>query len=412
MADIKKVLKEASMSLRPSDEERKEFNKMIDEFLKKLNSKLKEGKAILGGSGAKDTWIKGVHDADIFVKFPYSKFCGKDTKMSDSVEKALKSSFKGYMRVHGSRDYFQLKIDDFLFEIVPILDIKSVDEAFNITDISPKHAEWVVKRSKNQDDIRLAKAFARTAGVYGAESYINGFSGYVIEILTIYYGSFEKLVKNAIKWKERTTIDIMKHHKNVMFEVNKSKLVSPLVLIDPVQAGRNTAAALSEENYKKFISACKNFLKNPKVTAFDMKEKTIEEIIKGKNTIVIEVDNHIGSEDVIGCKIVKVITFLLKELSEFNIKDSGFVWGKGGKAKIYIIHDGKKLGTYRECVGPEVERKEHVKAFKKKHESTLVKKGRIYGKDKRDILDINKVIPGLLKRKYVKEKVVKVKLIK
>ena len=47
---------------------RKELKKKIINFLNKLNKSLKDAKAILGGSGAKDTWLKGVKDAEKITK--------------------------------------------------------------------------------------------------------------------------------------------------------------------------------------------------------------------------------------------------------------------------------------------------------------------------------------------------------
>ncbi len=44
-------------------------------------------------------------------------------------------------------------------------------------------------------------------------------------------------------------------------ELNKSKIQSPLIVIDPVQAGRNAAAALSFEKYDLLRKKAKEFLK-------------------------------------------------------------------------------------------------------------------------------------------------------
>ena len=168
------MLNETLKHVKPSKQEEKEVNEKTREIILELN-KLKLN-AVLGGSVAKGTWLRGNHDFDIFIKFKK----GKD--ISKKVEKKLKKKFK-VIKVHGSRDYFRIKRDNFTFEIVPILDIRKASEAENITDVSPLHTKWVQKHKKYIDEIRLAKAFARAQKVYGAESYIRGFSGYVLEIL-------------------------------------------------------------------------------------------------------------------------------------------------------------------------------------------------------------------------------------
>ncbi|MEK6951418.1 MAG: nucleotidyltransferase domain-containing protein, partial [Nanoarchaeota archaeon] len=230
--------------IKPPVEDEKKIFSLTNELISKI--KIKDTKVIIGGSLAKDTWLKDTHDIDIFVKFNYNKFKDKSHKLSMFLEKALKKLKP--IKLHGSRDYFQIEKQNYNFEIVPILDIKNILQARNITDISPLHVSWVKKHNK-ADQIRLTKAFAKAQNIYGAESYIQGFSGYVLEILTVYYGSFLSLVKNVSKWKERTIIDPEKQLKNHLIELNKSKIQSPLILVDPVDKTRNASAVVSKEKY-------------------------------------------------------------------------------------------------------------------------------------------------------------------
>ena len=72
-----------------------------------------------------------------------------------------------------------------------MLNIKKGSDALNVTDFSPLHVDWVNKNVKRlRDDIRLAKRFCKVNKLYGAESYIRGFSGYALELLISYYGGF------------------------------------------------------------------------------------------------------------------------------------------------------------------------------------------------------------------------------
>ena len=64
-------MQEVLDKIKPSKEEQVQFKKVVTQFIKQLNSKLNNAKAILGGSGAKDTWLSGSHDIDIFVQFDY-----------------------------------------------------------------------------------------------------------------------------------------------------------------------------------------------------------------------------------------------------------------------------------------------------------------------------------------------------
>lgn len=412
-----RLLKEVLKEIKPSKEEEKEVNERISSFLVKVNKGLKDAKAILGGSGAKGTWLSKAYDADIFVQFDYRKYKGRSAELSDILERHLKKRFTRIKRLHGSRDYFQIKKNRFTFEIVPILKITKAKQAMNITDVSPLHAKWVKRYRKLADDIRLTKQFCKAQGVYGAESYIMGFSGYQCEILTIYYGGFMKLIRAGAKWEPKTIIDVEKYYRNrneVLFKLNKSKLVSPLVTIDPVQADRNAAAAMSEEKYLQFVDACKEFLRAPSKEFFEVREISVEELRKraGKDKLILlDVKAMAGKEDVVGSKLLKGVEFIRDGLKQrdFKVYGHGWKWDKGKKALFWFIVDKKDLPEYVERKGPPIRNKYHVEKFKKKHKKTFVRGRFIWAKDKRKFRDSSKLVKELIKDKYVKEKVKDIK---
>jgi tRNA nucleotidyltransferase (CCA-adding enzyme) len=233
----------------------------VDSTIKKINSVLKNARCVAGGSLAKKTNLRNDFDIDLFARFDYSL---RKKDLSNLLEKALKKVFKKVERVHGSRDYFQVK-NKITFEIVPVLNIKSYKKAENVTDMSPFHVEYVNKKlnSKLRNEIRLAKQFCKSIRVYGAESYIQGFSGHVLDLLILYYGSFVQLLEQASVWGNRVIIDVDKKLKDPMKELNESKTVSPLIVVDPIQPDRNAAAALSQEKFELFKKKSREFLQKP-----------------------------------------------------------------------------------------------------------------------------------------------------
>ena len=161
-----KILKE----IKPSKQEIEKTADLIHSVLKKI--KIQDAKLELGGSYAKDTFLSGNYDIDVFVRFPYAKYKNKD------ISKILINNIKQRKKVvHGSRDYVQIIKGRYVFEFIPVLNIKRASSAKNITDVSPLHKRWVKKHLKNTDQVRLLKKFCRAGNVYGAESYIKGFSG-------------------------------------------------------------------------------------------------------------------------------------------------------------------------------------------------------------------------------------------
>jgi tRNA nucleotidyltransferase (CCA-adding enzyme) len=400
-----KILEQALSELVPSREEERELKKHVGGFLKRLNRRLGDAKAILGGSLAKGTWLSGQYDADIFVQFPLRKYRRK--ALADILQKRIK--FLGKLsRLHGSRDYFQYRENRITYEIVPILKITKADQAENITDISPLHAKWVNKHCKDKDQVRLAKAFMKAHAVYGAESYIQGFSGYVVEILSVHYGSFRRLVGAAAKWRPKTVIDTERHHRNVMLEVNTSKLVSPLIVIDPVQAGRNAAAGLNMENYLTFVVASQAFLTEPTVEYFRKKKITKEALKPDKGRIVyLSVLSKPGKEDVVGSKLLKAFNFLSLKLTThgFEMLNRGWEYNKRRKAVFWYVVRQERLKADMHWMGPPLKSKEHVATFKKKHKRTFTKNKRIWARVKRKYNTPEALIRGEAREPYIKDKV-------
>ena len=387
--------------IKPSEKEDKRVDNIVKEFLDKLNNKLVRAYAVVGGSFGKDTWLVGDHDIDIFVLFE------DDIDCSNILELALKRSFPKIERIHGSRDYFQVLYKNLNFEIVPVFRIIKAEQARNVTDVSPLHIKWVRERGEDKirDEIRLAKQFCKAQKVYGAETFIKGFSGYVMELLVIYYGSFQNLIKGASKWKVGHVIN----PGNRDFDLNPDKL-SPLIVIDPVQPNRNAAAALSLDCFEKFIRSCILYLKKPEIEFFEIKKIKLEEL-KDKDLVFIA-EALKGKKDVIGTKLLKVYDFIFSELNNegYGVVNSGWEWND--KAYFWFNVKKKELSPFKERAGPPLDKKENAEEFRKKHLGrTIVEKDeRLYVILPRQFVKLKDFVKNLLKKQEIKENVMKIKL--
>ena len=384
---MEKLLKEIC----PSEKEKEEIKSKVESFLKKL--KIEETIKV-GGSYAKNTWLSGNHDIDIFVLFP------KEDNISDQLEKSLKRYFRSVERIHGSRDYFQVKFKNLNFEIIPVLKIKELKEARNTTDYSPLHVEWIQKNTNKKlcNEIRLVKQFCKGQNIYGAETYINGFSGHVLEILTINKGSFKELIKFISKVKEGTQIG--------EGNINQSKK-SPLIVIDPIDKTRNAAAALSKEKFYIFQKRAKEYLVSPSPTFF--KEKRLKKGDLKKKDIILEASPLKGKRDVVGTKLLKAFEYIKRELRDFKVKDSGFYW-RGEKVALFWYNlKNKRLNEFRLHYGPPLDKPLDVKKFKQKHKLTFTKENKICTKLKRDFTDPKKFLKNLFKNVEIKTRVKKIK---
>ena len=402
---INSVLRQVLEKTQPEKEEISHIQEKVKEFLTVFKAHLKKKKVsadvFIGGSFAKNTMIKKEHyDIDVFVRYD-KKYREKDIS---SITKQALVGVKNVQEIHGSRNYFRVKANhSYLIEVIPVLKVSNPKEAGNITDLSYFHVKYIEKKIKHKkllDEIRIAKAFCYANNVYGAESYISGFSGYGLELLIYHYKTFLNFIRaiSKIKSNEKIIIDIEKFYKNkseILMDVNTAKLNSPIILIDPTYRQRNVLAALSEETFERFKDACKQFIKNPSEKAFEIKKLNLEEAKsrakKNKNElIVLKATTEKQEGDIAGSKLVKFYRHLKEETGKsFNIKDTGFEYS-GKKTALYFFAVKKKKEIIRQ--GPKTSDKDNVRKFKKMHTSTFNKKGRVYARDKikfniKDFLD-------------------------
>lgn len=399
----------------------------IDSFLHEIRAALQKEKVeayvMLGGSAAKGTFLKHDFDCDIFVRFVYDQYKEKD--ISNILENALKKVPKlDYERVHGSRDYFQGKWKDLHWECIPVLYIQNKDMAKNITDVSPLHVEWLNQHlsEKLRDEILLTKLFFKAQKVYGAESYMNGFSGHIVDLLTVYYGSFRELLENIETWGEKQVINMTSHPVNIN-ALNPDKLQSAIIVIDPIQPERNAAAAVSYEQFYQIKNQAALFLENPSLEFF--KRKTIgtkelkemkKEAEKTKSVFMaIQAAPTHGKIDTIGTKIVKALEHIETELriNDFTVEKTGWDWEEVQEKPmlVWLKIKEKELPKTKEHVGPPLKLKNDVEAFRKKHKKVYFKEEKIYAIIQRKYTTPEKLVKDALKKKDIKEKAQKWQII-
>ena len=272
------ILKE----LKPSQEEIDAVNRTTEKVIDFINQTCRnEGldvEAYAVGSVAKNTWLSGKSDIDIFIAFPL------DVEMDYLKEKGLEIAYKTNDALDGkasehyaSHPYLTCDIDNFEVDIVPCYRIEEGDSIISAVDRTILHTKYIQKHlSKEQEgEVLLLKKFMDAIGTYGSEFKTGGFAGYLCELLILKYGTFEDTLRAAQNWKRHTLIDLEDFGTvgNAIFKQD------PLVFIDPTDENRNVGAALRMERYVDFIIASRNFLDildNIDLDDDERKEKVIE----------------------------------------------------------------------------------------------------------------------------------------
>jgi tRNA nucleotidyltransferase (CCA-adding enzyme) len=169
---------------------------------------------------------------------------------------------------YAEHPYISGNFKGFQIDIVPCYRITNSSQLLSAVDRTPFHTKYI-KDNLAQDlisDVLLLKQFMKGIGVYGAEVEIQGFSGYLCELLIKYYNGFQPLLEAAKGWELPTFID-MESERDLNAIDNEFKN-DPLIFIDPVDPNRNVASALSQANFELFRYASHAYTTTPKRAFF------------------------------------------------------------------------------------------------------------------------------------------------
>ncbi|MEM3980399.1 MAG: CCA tRNA nucleotidyltransferase, partial [Ignisphaera sp.] len=274
---IDNIIHTVLMKIKPSESDKQRLYKVYH-FVRKeleicLNRNLSDYylEITLQGSVARDTFLKDQSDIDVFVLFE-----PKENIATEWFEHILipivVDCFKNYKYTlnYASHPYIILYIDNIEVNIVPAFKVEAPNKVISAVDRTPFHTEYVKKKlsEEQKDEVRVLKQFLKAWKLYGAEIEIQGFSGYLTELLIIAYNNFYNLIRNAAEWRAyRTCIDIEHSYSSTKECLDKFK-ENVLVVVDPVDPKRNAAAAVSLKNFSIFKLLSKIFLEKPSIKFF------------------------------------------------------------------------------------------------------------------------------------------------
>jgi len=269
--EISKIREKVLKRIVPSKAERERVYAISEELIQRVSSAA--GKAslkaevTLEGSVAKDTWLSGEADIDIFLKVDASL---SKADLETTCLAVAKEAIKGHRPIERFADhpYIETFIGDSRVNIVPCYNVE-VGMWKSATDRTPYHTEYVKRHLDPalRGEVRLLKRLMKASGTYGAEIRVCGFSGMLCETLILYYRSLEKTLQSASRWREDTVIDLENHFGGDYEEIH-DLFDQPLIVIDPVDKARNVAAAVRHERLWEFVSVARAFLSRPSLRFF------------------------------------------------------------------------------------------------------------------------------------------------
>jgi len=335
----------------------------------------------IDGSVAKDTWLSADADVDIFMRvsseltkqelrdvcLPIAKRALQPNKIVERyaehpyVETTVNLSNRLTLRVN----------------VVPCYNVER-GHWLSATDRSPYHTEYILQHltQVQRDEVRLLKAFLRGIGSYGADIKTGGFSGMLCETLIASQGDFRRVVEEFTNWQRTDFIDLEGYYGGRAEEVRRI-FTEPLIVIDPVDRGRNLGAAVREEQLWNFVAASRHLLKKPTTSLFsERKPRTLtlrefHRTLKDKrSTVFCIVTGRIDAVvDILWSQLYRteraIVTLL--ENNDFNVLRS-LAWSDEKTLNVIVLElEQADLPLPKKHMGPPVCRIKESDSFLSKH---------------------------------------------
>ena len=382
-------------SIKPTAKEQKEEKKFSAWLVRQVQNASPRGcKAVLTGSVAKGTYLRDSRDIDIFVLFPKKQ---EKSQFEHIIEQIVRKAFPktGYQLSYAEHPYARLHIQGRRVDLVPAYMIRNAKERISAVDRSVLHTKYITRNmgQKLKDDVLLLKKLLKSNGLYGAEIKVEGFPGYLCELMVLRYKGFFRMINSVAKWNLPVVIDLKGHYSKNDTGALPLRFKKQLVAIDPTDANRNVAAALSQENLQRFISLCRRFRKNPSPAFFFRKPKAfghkMKELASRGTAYTITLPKPDVVDDILWGQIKKLIHQL-----EMHLEKDGFelcarlIADDSGEAvRIGFSVRRPILPKTISLEGPLLDMGEHAVKFRERHKGAKFTErgGRVFAVEKRII---------------------------
>lgn len=275
---------------------------------------------MLVGSVAKGTYV-GEPDIDLFVLFPETV----ERKDLERIGLKIGKEVLGGETRYAEHPYTHGKMGGFEVDLVPCYAVPDASRIRSAVDRTPFHTRFVLDNldERKREQVLLLKQFMKGVGVYGAEARVQGFSGYLTELLVIKFGDLVGVLQAASGWRPGMIMD--------MNSVKRSGGSAPLTFWDPVDPKRNVSSALSLDQLCLFVHAAREYLRAPDERFFFprarqlMDLETIEATFRTRGTspFVVVLDRPDLVDDNLYPQVQKSQQGLRKllEMNDFQVLD-------------------------------------------------------------------------------------------
>jgi len=343
-----------------------------------------EADVVQVGSTARDTWVSGDRDLDVFVRFPPDLERERLTELGLRVGHAVLPDGREEYAEH---PYVTGEFEGFEVDLVPCYRLESAGEVRSAVDRTPFHTEYLAERLDDRlaDEVRVCKAFLKGIGVYGSDLRTRGVGGYLAELLVLHHGGFRPLVEAIAEWHPPVRLDPGDTGSDAAFD-------APLVVIDPTDPDRNVASVVAAESLARLQHHARALLDDPREALFEPRDPdplspaAVEDHLRRRGTAAVAVtfpapgvvddqlypqlrrarSNLVGALDRAGFRPVRSRA-LVDRPDAGNGSDRA---GSGGAGRAALLFECAvpELSAVERHEGPPVAVREHAEGFHGKYD--------------------------------------------
>jgi len=346
---IDKVLRRARPLVVPDAQAKRATQNVAANVFSKVEEAAKRHSGVvgvfLGGSYAKETWLPGDVDIDVFVKISPDV---EEKRFEEIGLNVGREALRGYKpgKKYAQHPYSEAVVDGFKVNVVPSYDVEP-GEWRSAADRSMHHVVFV---KENLDDearlqVRLLKRFMKSVGVYGAEIEKEGFSGYAAEVLIHKHKTFEGTLRSFASFVPKSEEEYFS-------------------LFDPIDESRDLGRAMSRETVATMVLASRAFLERPSIAFFRRVAGKARTGLQ-KRIFVIAFGHEELSEDTLWGELKRSARQIAKHTREegFALARVNAASDKLHSSAVILLPSSDALSHLEERIGPGIERLQGAKGF-------------------------------------------------
>jgi len=364
--EFDRIVAEVRERVTPGAAERERLSAVVDELSARAREAIValpvEADPLLVGSTARDTWLAGDRDVDLFVRFP------PDLDRERLREYGLRV---GHAVVPDGREeyaehpYVTGTVDGFDVDCVPCFAVESASDTRSAVDRTPFHARYLDGRLGPDlaGDVRVCKTLLKAVGAYGSDLRTRGFSGYLTELLVVEYGGFRPLLVTAADWSPPVRLDPAGH--------GERSFDDPLTVVDPTDPERNVAAVCSATNLARLVHHARALLSDPSVDRFESRAPepldaaAVREHVRARGThpVAVRFDAPDVVDDQLYPQLDRSLSGVRDELDRRGFDPLRAARFADGSAVLFVECGVAERPAVERHEGPPIGVREHAESF-------------------------------------------------